>query len=439
MPKNHKKLKNISQSILHMTVRSPHEWYTVFRLALRNLQQNKLRTALTVLGIVIGITAVIMVLAGGAGLRNYVMGQIDIFGSDYIQVEPKVPGVSDYSSENITGRSTGLAITTLKIEDGEEIADQLPNVAAMNAGNFDQEIVTHKNTSKRTMILGYLPDATKIDRQLRLAEGNFFTEGDNDSADQVAVIGAKLKDTFFGSGEAVGKNLKIKRQNYRVIGVAEERGTAGFFDFDSLIYVPTNTLNKKLLGIDYIQFITFKIGDMSRVEETKLDIRDILRERHDIKDPGKEDFTIATSEEARDILESVFKTLNYMLLALTSISLVVGGVGIMNVMYVAVIERTREIGLRKAVGASNTAILRQFLFEAVIVTLIGGAAGILFGIILTYFFNILIAQAGFMLQLSVPIGSILAAVAFSVATGIIFGIYPAWKASKLSPIEALRK
>jgi putative ABC transport system permease protein len=433
--------KNIKSAILsstRFTVKSPHEWVVVFRLALRNLKINKLRTALTIIGIVIGITSVILVMAGGAGLKNYVLGQVDIFGSDYIEVEPKVPGVSDYSSQNISGRGTGLAITTLKVADGEEIA-RLPNVAAWNAGNIDQELTVYRDTNKRTMLFGYLPGALAIDKQLVVEEGEFFTEGENDSLEQVAVIGSGVRESFFGTEDPIGKTIKIKGQSYRVIGVAKSRGTAGFFNFDDAMYIPLETLNKKLLGIDYVQFLTFHVKDISRQTETEADVRDILRRRHHVTRPDKDDFSITTAEEARDIINKVFGTINYLLLALTSISLLVGGVGIMNVMYVAVTERTREIGLRKALGAKNSSILRQFLFEAVIVTVLGGAVGIVFGIGATWFLNNFLIRSGFFLQFSVPISTIVVAVGFSAAVGIIFGIYPAWKASQLSPIEALRK
>ena len=425
-------------SILKLGVRSPHEWAVVFRLALRNLRVNKLRTALTVLGIVIGITSVIIVMAGGAGLKNYVMGQVEVFGTDYIQVEVKVPGVSETSSENITGRATGLAITTLKEKDAEAVA-KIPNVRTWSAGNIDQELVSYNGTNKRVILFGVNPSYTEIDRQIQTTEGSFFGEGDEAGAAQAAVIGAGVKKSFFGEGEAVGKNIKIKSQSYRVIGVVRERGAAGFFNFDDAIYVPLNTLNKKLMGIDYVQFITFKVKDTSRLEETAVDIREVMRREHDITDPDKEDFTVMSAAEGKEMIDKVFGTINYLLLALTSISLIVGGVGIMNVMYVAVVERTHEIGLRKAVGASNSGILRQFLFEAIIVTLLGGAVGIVFGVVATYLLNNFLIRLGFLLQFSVPAKTILVAVGFSAATGIIFGIYPAWKASRLSPIEALRR
>ena len=258
-------------------------------------------------------------------------------------------------------------------------------------------------------------------------------------AAQVAVVGAGVGDSFFGGEDPIGKSIKVKGQSYRVVGLVKQRGSAGFFNFDDVMYVPLKAMDNKLLGIDYVQQITFKVKDVSRIEETAADIRDVMRHEHDITDPAKEDFSVTTAVEARDIINKVFGTINYLLLALTSISLIVGGVGIMNVMYVAVTERTREIGLRKALGASNSGILRQFLLEAVIVTLLGGAVGIIFGVIATYLLNNFLIRLGFFLQFSVPARTILVAVGFSAVTGIIFGIYPAWKASQLSPIEALRK
>jgi len=425
-------------SFLKFGIRSGHEWYIIIRLALRNLRQNRLRTALTILGVVIGIMSVIIVMAGGAGLRNYVLGQVDVFGSDYVQVEPKVPGVSETSSANITGRSTGLAITTLKEKDGEAVG-KLSNVALWSAGNIDQRVVSYNGINKRTLIFGIMPAYQQIDRQIKMESGTFFSEGDQKSAAQVAVIGSEVKKSFFGGGDAIGKNIKIKGQSFRVIGTVSERGAAGFFNFDDIIYIPLKTINTKLLGIDYVQFITFKLKDVSKMEETALDIKETMRKEHNITDPLKEDFSAVSAKEGRDLIEKVFGTINYLLLALTSISLLVGGVGIMNVMYVAVTERTREIGLRKALGARNSSVLQQFLFEAVIVTMLGGIVGIAFGIGITYLLNNFLVRLGFLLQFSVPVRAILTAVGFSAATGIIFGIYPAWKASQLSPIEALRK
>lgn len=419
-------------------IRSPHEWLIVFRMAFRNLRANKARTTLTAIGIIIGIMSVIVVMAGGAALKGFVLGQVEAFGNDYIQVEVKVPGTGATSLANAAGRTTGVAITTLKEADAEAVA-KVPNVAAWTAGNTDQELVSYKDTTKRVILFGVSPSWPEIYKLFSLSEGNFFTDGENNSLNQVAVIGSGVRDSFFGNEDPIGKNIKIKNQSYRVIGVQKKSGPAGFFSFDDSIYVPINTMNKKLLGIDYFQFVTFKVADTARMEQTALDIKAVLDKQHKITDPDKEDFSVMSATEGMDLVNNVFGTINYLLLALTSISLIVGGVGIMNVMYVAVTERTREIGLRKALGATNSGILRQFLFEALAVTLAGGIVGIVLGIASTYLLNQLIMRAGYNLVFTVPLQSVLIAVGFSFFTGMIFGIYPAWKASQLSPIEALRK
>ncbi len=437
MSKNNFKKKNL-KSLVRLDIRSFHEWMLIIKMALSNLKRNKIRTSLTVLGVVIGVTSVVVVMSGGIGLKNFVLGQIEAFGSNFIQVEIKVPGVSAQSSENAVGRASGVAITTLKIKDAEEIKKSVPNIKAFNAGNIDQEFTVYRDVTKRVMLFGNSPDAMEVDQQIVLQDGDFFSEGDNASAAQVAVLGSQAKKSFFGDEEAVGESIKIKNLSFKVIGVLKERGTAGFFNFDDVVYVPITTMNKKLLGIDYLQYITFVVKDPVLIEETALDVKEKLRELHDIKSPEKEDFSVQTAQEARQIINSVFKTINYLLIALTSISLIVGGVGIMNVMYVSVTERTREIGLRKAVGARDSAILRQFLFEAVVITSLGGIIGILIGIGSACLLNGLIRSAGFNLVITLPLNFILVAAGFSVFIGIIFGMYPAWKASGLSPLEALR-
>jgi putative ABC transport system permease protein len=198
-------------------------------------------------------------------------------------------------------------------------------------------------------------------------------------------------------------------------------------------------LEKKILGIDYVRFISVQVRDVSLIDVTAADITDTMRRLHNIKNSNQDDFSVMTMQEAISLIDTVFGTINILLLALTSISLIVGGVGIMNVMYVAVVERTFEIGLRKALGARNAEILRQFLFEAVILTLLGGVVGIAFGFLLTVAFSLLFSALGFSVSLSLSPSVVLVAVGFSATTGIIFGFYPAWKASKLSPMEALRK
>jgi ABC-type antimicrobial peptide transport system permease subunit len=237
----------------------------------------------------------------------------------------------------------------------------------------------------------------------------------------------------------VGQSIKIKGQRFQVKGVLKERGSTSFFDFDNTIYIPIQTLQKKLLGTDYIQFAVFNLKDMSKLELTILEATDVMRDRHHIKKEEDEDFAVNSIAEIKDILDKVFNVVNYLLLALISISLVVGGVGIMNVMYMAVTERTFEIGLRKSVGAKKSDILEQFLFEAVFLTIIGGVVGVVAGFVLSGFFEKLASNFGYALKFPVTPWSIAIGFGFSALTGLIFGIYPARKASQLSPMEALRK
>jgi putative ABC transport system permease protein len=407
-------------------------------LAIKTLRHNRARTALTLVGIVIGIMSVIVVSSSGQGVKEYIMGQFDSYGNDIIQVETKVPATGKTSSANATGQAMGIAITTLKDSDGEAIK-KLPNVVGYAAGTIGQEVVTYKNANKRAMLFGTGAAMPDIDSATKVEQGIFYTENEDKNLEQVAVIGVDVKNSLFGEDEAIGKTIKIKDLNFKVIGVLAKRGAVTFFNYDDLIYIPVQTLEKKILGIDYVRYITVKIKDVAMIDVTALDINDLLKRRHNTPRAEQEDFSITTMQEAQKLIDDVFGTINILLLALTSISLIVGGVGIMNVMYVAVVERTFEIGLRKAVGARSTDILYQFLLEAVIITLIGGFVGIILGYLVALGFSYALSLLGFSLQFSITLSSVILATSFSTATGIIFGFYPAYKASKLSPMEALRK
>jgi len=412
-----------------------HEIIISIKLAFSNLNGNLGRTVLTLIGIVIAITSVILISASGQGLQNYLLAEINSYGSDYIQVEPKVP-----SPERMSGHINTMTvqITTLKMEDAEAAA-KLPNIKSFYGGSIGQNIVSYQDTNKRTLLIGASAQAPDVDEGIKIEEGNFYSDSDDRSLAQVAVIGSDIKDTFFGDSDPIGKDLKIKGENFKVVGVLGKRGSMGVFSFDQVIYVPIRTLQKKINGTDYIAFYTLKVRDLNQVDSTIADVTDLMSRRHKTPEPDKYDFIVSSAQEARDIIGSVFNAVNILLLALVSISLVVGGVGIMNVMYVAVVERTFEIGLRKALGATSRVILRQFLLEAVFITLAGGIIGIIFGYLFSTLATLAFSQLGYDLELAVTLNSIVLAVGFSVATGIIFGIYPAFRASKLSPMEALRK
>lgn len=408
------------------------------RLAIGSLRNNIGRTTLTLVGVVIGIMSVIVVTSSGQGVKDYVLGQFDSYGNNIIQIETKVPAVSKNSSANATQQAQGVQITTLKDSDGQALL-KLPNAKEYAAGTLGQELVSYLGQNKRSMLYGVGPSITDVDTGMKLEEGIFYSEQENDSLAQVVVIGSDIKDALFPNIDPIGKDVKIKGMDFRVVGVLQKRGVAGFFNYDEFIYIPVKTLEKKILGINYVRFISLIVKDVSMIDVTAADVTDTMRRLHNIDDPNKDDFSVTTMQEARTLIDNVFGTINILLLALTSISLIVGGVGIMNVMYVAVVERTFEIGLRKAVGATGREIRNQFLLEAIFITLAGGIVGIILGFLLSLAFSYLFTILGFSLKFSVTLQSILIATGFSMATGIIFGYYPAWKASKLSPMEALRK
>lgn len=408
------------------------------RLAIKNLSGNLGRTALSLLGIVIGSASVIVVLSVGAGVKDYVVQQVESFGSDIIQIEVKVPKVSKTSAQNSGGMVGGTAITTLKLKNAEGVAE-IPNIGAWYAGIMDQQVASYGNENKQIFLMGVTAGVTEADQQTEVESGQMFTDDDDRSLKQVAVLGSDVRETFFGEREAVGETIKIKGQSFKIIGVLKKRGVTGFFNFDNTIYLPIQTLQKKIKGIDYVQFAIYKIEDMDKLDATIAETTDFMRREHDITDPEDDDFAVNSIAEVKGILDKVFLIVNFLLIGLTSISLIVGGVGIMNVMYVAVAERTFEIGLRKAVGARGNDVLSQFLFEAIFLTAIGGIIGVVAGSLISYLVSWIILQFGLSLQLTITWQAVAIGVGFSALAGLIFGIYPAKRAAELSPMDALRK
>lgn len=422
------------------------KFITSIKLALRNLYGNKVRTALSLLGIVIGVTSVILILSLGNGLRNFITDQVESFGTDIVQIEVKVPKTSHVSSENVGAMAGGTQITTLKLDEIEEVA-KLANLGDWYAGILSQQIVSKDDENEQTYIFGITSGMLEADSGAELEKGTFFAEEDDRDLKQVAVLGSKTKELFFPNEEAVGQSIKIGKSKYKVIGVMKERSSSGGFDFNEIVYIPVKTLQKKIMGIEHVQFAIFKIKNMAVIDQTMEEMRTIMRDKHDIeydnekdrKEGIDDDFAVMSIAEAKEILDKVFDIIDALLLALVSVSLVVGGVGIMNVMYVAVTERTQEIGLRKAVGARNRDVLWQFIFEAIFLTLLGGIVGIFLGVLLSELATYAIGQYGYNVIFGVTGRSVLIAVSFSMITGIVFGFYPARKASSLTPAEALRK
>ncbi|MBP9761381.1 MAG: ABC transporter permease, partial [Candidatus Magasanikbacteria bacterium] len=301
-----------------------------------------------------------------------------------------------------------------------------------------QAVVSYAQEKKRPTIFGVSYSYHGIDKT-EVEKGRFFSEDEDSSASQVAVLGSDIAETFFGNQDPIEKSIKIDGKAYRVVGVMESIGTTGFVNMDETVYLPVTTVQKKLMGIDYVLWIVAQTKDNTKAESTAEEIRSLMREQHNITDESKEDFAVTTMNEALAIVETILIGITGLLIVLASISLIVGGVGIMNVMYVSVVERTFEIGLRKAVGARDKDILYQFLTEAVCLTLLGGIGGIILGIGISYLVALIASVIGFDWQFEVSIFSVLLSVIFCISVGLFFGLYPARQAAQLDPVVALRK
>jgi len=405
------------------------------KLAFSALTANKLRSGLTTLGVIIGIATVVIVLSVGKGAEEFIVNQLQSWGTDIVFTEVKVPSARKSHTESGFAIMSGVTVNTLKESDMEATL-RLPNVKNGYAAAMGQEIASYGNEEKRIMLWATNGSFIDID-QSEVAQGRFFTDREDKGLARVAVIGKEIKEKFFPNENPLGKYIKIKKVRFKIIGVIGERGYVGF-DMDNLIYIPLQTGQKLLFGYDYIPFFATQIEDEKYANATREDIRFLLRDRHDIDDPLKEDFRVTTMEESMEIMKVVTDGLTLLLIALAAVSLIVGGVGIMNVMYVAVSERTHEIGLRKAIGAKSSTILNQFLLEAVIITFFGALIGIVGGILISYLFSVAINTRGIPWSFIISFNSILLSIASAILFGVVFGLYPARKAAKMNPIEALR-
>ena len=406
---------------------------------------NKMRTSLTVLGIVIGIASVIIVYSAGAGINGLVVGQIETFGTDIINTEVKMPTnkkAGNASAAGATDLAQGAQITSLSLEDMREV-QKLPNIKNSYAGLMSQEQISFGNEQKKSLVFGTNSSYIDIDKS-KVEDGRFFSEEEDRSLAQVVVLGSKMKEKLMGDSDAIGKLVKIRKTKFRVIGVMKERGAVMGMDFDDFAYVPIRTLQKRVMGIDHISYFISQAEDMARAEESAEEMRAILRDRHEIRsaekgDFSKDDFRVTTMTEMMSMMDTVTGALTLLLLAIVAISLVVGGVGILNIMYVIVSERTVEIGLRKAVGAKYADIMRQFLVESVVITALGGIIGIAIGVFFSFAISLGANAAGLAWDFAIPLRAYIVALAFSLVFGVFFGVYPARKAARLDPIEALRR
>ncbi|EKD58456.1 MAG: ABC superfamily ATP binding cassette transporter, membrane protein [uncultured bacterium] len=394
----------------------------------------KFRSFLTMLGIIIGIASVIVVMAIGASAQQLIVDQVSGIGSNLVGV---LPGASD--EKGPPASALGIVITTLKLDDLKAVLQKknVPNASVASGYVTGVGTAIFESSSFQSSFQGVSASFPEVEA-IEIGEGRFFTDEEDDGLSRVAVLGNQRATDLFGSENPVGKVFSLKDVNFKVIGVLEKRGSAGFTNSDSVIYVPLQTAQKILLGIDYLNFMRVKIDSADAIERSVADIEYTLRAQHNIKNSADDDFSVRNTAQALATLTNITNILKYFLAGIAAISLVVGGIGIMNIMLISVQQRIREVGLRKAVGARNRHIITQFLIEAVFLTLVGGILGIILGTTISFLASVVIKYLGYSWQFIISFWSIIVATSVAGAIGIIFGLYPAKKAARISPMEALR-
>lgn len=392
------------------------------------LLSNKVRTGLTMLGIIIGIGSVIAMVAIGQGAQGSIQSRIQSLGSNLIQITPGSQGGP--GSQVSQGRGSAR---TLKYEDAQAIEEEISTIVAVSPELSGRYQVTGKGTNTNTTIMGASPSYPSV-RNVSIAEGVFISDQNLKNLSKVAVLGPTARDDLFGEdASAVGQTIRINGMQFKVVGVTVAKGGSGFQNQDDMIFIPLTSAQKFLAGESYVSTIAAQAVDAESMTQAQTDITNLLLDRHRISDPASADFSILNQNDIVETASSITQTFTILLGAVAGISLLVGGIGIMNMMLTTVTERTREIGLRKAIGAKRSDINRQFLVEAIVITLVGGVIGVALGAAVSFG----LTSFG-VIQTKVSIGSILLAFGVSAVIGIVFGYYPARRAGALNPIEALR-
>ncbi len=400
-------------------------------MAVEALWSNRLRTSLTMLGVIIGIASVIMVTSVGQGVQKATEQQIQALGTNVMLV------ISGAARSGGISQGSGSA-TTLTWEDAQAIAQQSPAAEAVTAFLQRGGQVVYGEQNSSTSILGVdlnYSDVKEIKPQL----GQFFTQDDLNNAESVTILGSKVKDDLFAAGETpIGKSVRIQAGRYRVVGVMEPKGSVGGQDQDDRVYVPLTTMSAQIVGNaslngTAISGFWIKAADQAQLEAAQFQVTNVLRIRHGIFPPNPDDFRISSQIDIINTFSSVVGLFTVLVSAIAGISLVVGGIGIANIMLVSVVERTREIGIRKAIGATNSAVLSQFLAEAIMVSLAGGAIGVAIGVSLAF-----AASVSFKFPFVISLWSVFAGLALALVVGLLAGVIPARNASQLDPITALR-
>lgn len=401
--------------------------YESIRVSLQSLVGNKLRSILTMLGIIIGVSSVIILVSIGQGATSSVTDQIQGLGSNLLTVQP--------GQATSGGVSMGAGSSnTLKLSDVTAIRNSASSVKAVAPSVSKSVQVVYQNRNTSTQITGTTPEYVQV-RASNTQIGRFFTESELNSSAKVAVLGPSVVQNLFGFADVnpVGETIRINNIPFQIVGVMESKGSSGFNNQDDMIFIPITTAQQRLIGNSSIRNIFVEAQSADQMTQANDDIRTALRRAHHLTGQKPDDFTISNQADILSTFQGVTQTMTLFLGGVAAISLIVGGIGVMNIMLVSVTERTREIGIRKALGARHRDLLAQFLIEAVVLSLAGGIIGILFGTI-----GSVVLGKALNMSTAVSIGSILTAFGFSGLIGVIFGVVPARKAAKLEPIEALR-
>ena len=387
----------------------------LLKMAWRSLAANKLRTFLTMLGVIIGVTSVIALVSVGMGVKKNILDNISRLGSNMLIVMP--------GSANRGGmRGAAGSVITLTYDDAEAIKNKIKDV---------QVVYGHENWN--TTVTGVIPEYVAI-QSLEIKSGLFFSEHDVDVRNRVAVIGSTVASNLFESVNPVGKKIRIGNAPYTIIGVLESKGqSSGGQDQDDVVLIPLTTAQERLIGVTYVRSINVQVSEADKMDEVQSNIEKLLRQRHRIRAGAEDDFNVRNLTTLMETMTSTTTMITLLLGAIAGISLIVGGVGIMNITLASVTERTREIGIRKAIGATYANIMLQFLIESTMISIIGGLIGILIGIVAAK----AISKFGTFTTV-ISVESIIASFGFALFVGIFFGMLPARKAARLDPIDALR-